>query len=352
MTIIFILSSALCIFAQSGRKKKVEEKKPEAPTQKGEYILTESPNATPTPTKISTVNPPPPLESDDVIKINSSLVPIPVSVTDNKTGAAVSNLLISDFQLLVNGEPEEIGELFRSDAPVRLALLFDNSSSVTLAREFEQKAAIKFLNKVLRPKLDRAALYSISSSPLLEQAMTKDVKTLVRAIAGFSKPEGATALLDGIYEASNYLQDFVGRRVIVIVSDGQDTLSDHGFEKVVRTVQENNCQIFIVQTNEFENFKRTGTRSGSANLRALVAETRMKTLANETGGAVYSPVTEEELDRAFSEISAELSEQYVLGYYPETEVRDGQFRKLEVRVSSAKPVTVRARTGYYVSTLK
>ena len=276
-------------------------------------------------------------------------MPIPVSVINNFTGKTVDNLNKNDFELKVDGSIVEIGELFRSESPVRLTLLFDNSSSVTVARKFEQKAAIKFLKRVVRPKKDLAALYSVASISQLEQPMTKNVSKLINSIKMLTKPKGATALHDGIVEASKYLKDYSGRRVIVIVSDGQDTLSDTTFDEMVKIVQENNCQVYIVHTNEFENFKRTGDRDGSANIRGLAAERRMKTLASETGGAVYSPIDERELDKAFAQISAELSQQYILGYYPEEEERDNKFRSIDLKIKTRRNLTVRSRKGYYVS---
>ncbi len=346
--LLLVLSTGA--FAQSGRVKKKPKVETEKSKKKDGYVLTQKgvktvpvkATATPTPT-------PKEQDDDDVIKIDSAFVPIPVSVVDNASGKALTTLKLEDFELIIDQNRVEIGELFKSESPVRLALLFDNSSSVTVAREFEQKAAIRFFKRVIRPDKDLAALYSVAGISQLEQPMTKDISALINSIKAFSKPQGATALHDGIIKASNYLEDYSGRRVIVIVSDGQDTLSDATFDQMVKAVQENNCQVYIVHTNEFENYKRTGSRGGSANLRGLAAERRMKNLANETGGAVYSPIDERELDRAFAQISAELSQQYILGYYPEEEVKDGRFRAIDLKIKSDKSLTVRSRKGYYVS---
>jgi Ca-activated chloride channel family protein len=352
----FLLTIFLCVlainsFAQSGRVKQKPEddkkKKPKSgkmyePTQADKDKPKTAVQPTPTPKNKNS-------DDEDVINIESSLVPIPVSIIDNFSGRAVTTLELRDFELKIDDKLVEVSELFRSESPVRLALLFDNSSSVTVAREFEQKAAIRFFRRVLRPEKDLGALYSVAGISQLEQALTKDVSALVNSIKNLPQPQGATALHDGIIKASNYLQDYLGRRVIVIVSDGQDTLSDATFDEMVKIVQENNCQVYIVHTNEFENTKRTGSRGGSANLRALAAERRMKNLAEQTGGAVYSPVDERELDKAFTQISAELSQQYILGYYPSDEVKDGRFRTIDLNVKSEKDLTIRARRGYYVS---
>lgn len=333
----------VCAKRPCEKKEDEDGKKPNTtgynPTQK--VTPKPSPTSTPDPKK-SNEN-----ENEDTINVDSTLVPIPVAVIDIITGKALTTLKLEDFVLTIDGQTAKIGELFRSESPVRLALLFDNSSSVTIARDFERKAAIRFFRRVIRPQYDLAALFSVSAVTHLEQPLTKDVRSLINAIEAFPPPEGATALNDGIVEASNYLSDHIGRRIIVILSDGQDTLSDISFDRMVEIVQKNNCQVYIVHTNEFENYKRTGNRSGSANLRALAAERRMRDLAAQTGGAVYSPIDERELDAAFSQISAELSSQYILGYYPEDDSPDGRFHKIEIKVNTGQNFSIRARSGYF-----
>jgi Ca-activated chloride channel family protein len=347
LTILF-LTLALSSFAQSGRIKPAETPTPKPTPRKttGTYNPTEK--ITPLP-----VSSPTPKTEDDneVIKVESTLVPIPVSVLDGR-GIPVTNLKLGDFLLQIDGQTAEIGDLSRSETPVRLALLFDNSSSVSIAREFEKKAAIRFFRRVIRPEKDLVALFSVATVSHLEQPLTKDVSMLVQAIEGFAPPAGATALLDGIIEAANYMKEVNGRRVIVIVSDGDDTVSDSSFETALKSLQVANCQVYVVKTTDFENAIRTGQRTGSANLRQLAAERRMQEFAAQTGGAVYSPIDEDELDKAFAQISAELSQQYILSYYPENEQdKRGEFRTISLSVKTRQNLQVRTRKGYYVPRL-
>ncbi len=343
---VFVLS--LTTFAQSGRVKPKETPNPTprprvvyVPTQTNSEIL--KPVPTPKP-KIKKEDE----DEGDVISVESNLVPIPVSVLDAK-GRAVTDLRLEDFALSVDGKSADIGELARSEAPVRLALLFDNSSSVTTAREFEKKAAIKFFRRIIRPEKDLAALYSVQSGTRLEQGLTRDVSQLVQAIENFPAPAGATALLDAIITASEYLREASGRRVIIIVSDGEDTISDATFDETVKAAQAANCQVYVIKTKDFENFKRTGERGGNANIRILAAERRMQELAAQTGGEVYSPIDERELDQAFNQVSAELSQQYVLSYYPENEQdKRGEFRTISLTVKTRQNLNLRTRKGYYV----
>ena len=137
--------------------------------------------------------------------------------------------------------------------------------------------------------------------------------------------------------------------MIVIVSDGDDTVSDSTLARALRAVQFANVQIYVVKTTDFENFKRTGSRRGNANIRQLAAERRMIEFANQTGGMVHSPLDERELDEAFRQIISSLSQQYILSYYPDDASTDrGQFREISLAVKDKPGLTVRTRKGYYV----
>jgi Ca-activated chloride channel homolog len=276
------------------------------------------------------------IDPDDVVKISSSLVPIPASVVD-KHGNAIVNLKLDDFELQVDGEMRPLSELTRSETSVRLAMLFDNSGSLDPAREFEKQAATRFFRKVMRAK-DEAAIYSIETDSRLAQPLTNDILRLEQTIAMFGKPEGGTSLFDAIISAANYLRPYTGRRVIVIVSDGIETTSRHSdFDYMIQQVLADDCQIYVVQTGLYE----------GANLRALAAERRMEQLTGQTGGAVYLPKTTDQLDVAFDQIAADLAQQYVLSYYPSADQRDGQMHRLELRIKTRNDVRVRSRKVYY-----
>ena len=276
------------------------------------------------------------VDTDDVVRISSNLVPIPASVVD-KRGKAVVDLKFDDFELRVDGELRPLSDLTRSETSVRMAMLFDNSTSLDAAREFEKQAAIRFFRKVLRPK-DEAAIYSIETDSYLVQPLTNDVMRLERTIALFGRPDSGTSLFDAILSAATYLRPYGGRRVLVIVSDGIETTSKMtDFDFVVQHVLADDCQVYVVQTGVYE----------GANLRQLAAERRMEQLTGQTGGAVYIPKTTDQLDIAFDQIAADLSQQYVLSYYPSADHRDGQLHKLDLRIKTRNDVRVRSRKGYY-----
>lgn len=337
------------VAAQSARVKPSPTPTPNPSLRPSVVFIPSAQTTRPKPSVTVTPTPSAKPTDDEVLKVESTLVPIPVSVIDPR-GRPITDLKLEDFQLLIDGKPVQISEVIRSESPIRLAMLFDNSSSVLIARDFEKDAAVKFFKRVVRPDRDQAALFSVADRTQLEQPLTRDTSLLVRAIENFAQPEGATALLDGIITVSDYLRDVDGRRVVVIVSDGEDTISDLDttLERVVKSLQTANCQVYVVKTKDFENFKRTGVRSGNANIRVLDAERRMQEIAQQTGGWVYSPLDENELNIAFTNITAELADQYILSYYPESEIdRGGEFRNITVMVKRPN-VNVRTRKGYYV----
>ena len=277
-------------------------------------------------------------ESDEVVRVSSTLVPVPATIVDSR-GVAVTNLTVQDFELRIDGQLGSISDIGRSESPVRLVMLFDNSGSLDAAREFEKHAAVRFFQNVMRPA-DQAAIYSISTDVFLAQPMTNNVRLLQQTIDNFGRPEGATSLYDGIFAALLYLKPFMGRRVIVIVSDGRDTTSrnDHDFDATLQKLMGDESQIYVVQTGLYDN----------ANVRDLAAERRMEQFAAQTGGAVYIPKTVDDLDSAFAQIAADLAQQYVLSYYPSEDKRDGRYHQISVRVKDRNNVRIRARKGFLV----
>jgi Ca-activated chloride channel homolog len=279
---------------------------------------------------------PDPDEGEEVVRISSNLVPLPASVVDAQ-GRAVADLKVEDFELLVDGEAKPLGDLSRAETPVSIALLFDNSSSQVSARDFERQAGIRFLRSVLRP-VDRAAVFSISTEPELSHPLTSDVRPLVRVIEGFPRPEAAaTALFDTVAMAADYLKPQRTRKVIVIISDGTDTVSDLDFDTTMTQLLADDCQVYAVQTGNSE----------SPNLHDLAGAHRLKEFAAQTGGAVYVPHTNDELTAAFKQIAIDLSQQYVLSYYPPGEVRDGRFRTFTLNIKTRPGLRVRTRKGYF-----
>jgi Ca-activated chloride channel family protein len=332
-----IAASPLLTHSQSGRQKSPTPSP--SPTGNTRPRQTSKPRSQQTPTQASAksdANQKDTNDSDEVVRVTSNLVAVPATVVDSR-GVAVTNLKLEDFELQVDGQPNTISEISRAETPVRMAMLFDNSGSLSESRDFEKRAAIKFFRNVLRP-VDQAAVFSVSTDVVLAEPLTNDARRLELTIDSFGKPEGATSLFDGIIKAGAYLHPYPGRRVIVIVSDGEDTTSRADFDTTMQRALADDCQIYVVQTGLYE----------SANLRALAAERRMQEFSAQTGGAVYIPKSADDLDYAFAQIAADLAQQYILSYYPAEDKRDGKYHLIAIRVKTKPAARVRARKGFLV----
>jgi VWFA-related protein len=343
--LLALLLNSLHVPAQSGRQKP-----PPPPANSGgaQRPRTVTPQIEQSPTVPASNQPTadgrqePPATNDDeeeVLQVSTTLVPIPATVFDAQ-GRVVTDLQLSDFELRVDGEVRPIGELSRAETPVKIALLFDNSASLALnkstIRNLEKQAALRFFREVLRP-VDRAAIYSVSTQPVLAHPLTNDVKALIRTIERFDEPSGATALFDAIAAAAEYLRPQTGRKVIVIVSDGTDTISNLNFDDTLARALRHHCEIYAVQTGASRN----------TNLRDLVGERRLEEFAAQTGGAVFVLDTAADLPNAFARIAADLAQQYILNYYPTDDSRDGRLRTFTLSVPTRKGLRVRTRRGYY-----
>jgi len=275
------------------------------------------------------------VDEDEVVRVGTNLVPLPAFVYD-ASGHAVTDLQLKDFELVVDGAARPLGELSRAETPANIALLFDNSGSLRAARSFQKQAAARFFQTALRP-VDRAAVYSISTVPELAHPLTNDFRALVRTVESFGKPEGGTALFDTVSDAAYYLSRAGGRRVLIVVSDGTDTMSELDFDTTLAHLLAMHCQVYSVRVGHSDN----------TNLRDLTGERRLQEFAAQTGGAVYAPVTRADYESAFQQIAADLRQQYVLSYYPPAELRDGRFHAFTLRVASRPDLRVRTRKGYY-----
>jgi VWFA-related protein len=345
VTALAVVCVGLCLtvsptHSQSGRQKNTNAKPATTPAAQRPRQATKLPPPPVMPQSAKATPEDGAGPSDDVVRVSSHLVPVPTTVLDAH-GAAVPNLRIEDFELVVDGETKPISDISRAETPVRMAMLFDNSGSLDASREFEKRAAMRFFHTVMRP-VDQAAIYSVSTTVQLSQPMTGDVTRLQQTIETFGKPEGATSLYDAIFLAIAYLKPYAGRRVIVIVSDGRDTTSreDHDFEATLQRLSSDECQVYVVQTGLYDN----------ANVRDLTAERRMQEFAAQTGGEAYIPKTVDDLDNTFAQISADLAQQYILSYYPASDKRDGKYHQLTVRVRTNQSTRVRSRKGFVVKT--
>jgi Ca-activated chloride channel homolog len=325
------------------------------------------PQPPPIPKLKPTPTPRPPKEGDiDVVRVTSNLVIVPVSVTDT-TGQPLLGLSAADFHLEEQGRTQDISQIGDPEqVPLDIALLLDVSGSVDARFGFERESASRFLTQVLKSG-DRAALYAIDQEPRLEQGLDSVAHTSRRLLL-INAAKSATAFYDTVIEAARYLSKSSPsehRRVIVVLSDGEDTFSDKVKKAIGQTSQDqgaatvqarrliHNRMLLEVQRElqkadaTFYSINPSGP-SIHLNVISQSAQDGMSELATATGGNSFLPERMEDLDAVFRQITAELRSQYLLQYYSKSEASGGTYLTIGVRVPKRTDLKIRARHGYYV----
>jgi len=325
---------------------------------------------TPTPTPV----PPPKDEDVDVIRVSSNLVMVPVSVVDANS-QPVLGLQVTDFRVLELGREQELTDLGNPDqVPLDIAILFDISSSVSQKGffQFQQRAAASFLRQVMKP-VDRAAIFTIADQPVVVAplAPADSAALKLQQIPAATSPV-PTAFYDTVAAAAKYLiekSEERHRRVILVISDGDDNFSSlvrdltkaealaaqQGSEtpasakrsldsRRARAVLE--TQKAVQQADAAFYSINPGGPSVRLNLISTRAQNAMQSIAESTGGNAFVPEGEQNLERVFSEIAAELRGQYLLQYYSNSKT-GAEFRSIKVSVPARPDLRVRARQGYY-----
>lgn len=318
---------------------------------------------------------PPEKEDLDVVKVSSNLVMVPVSVT-GPDGQAVTGLTVADFKLEEEGKQQDIAEIGNPEqVPLDIAVLFDISSSVSQKGffQFQQNAAASFLKLVMKPT-DRAAIFTIAGKPVMVQALASSQVAADKVVsipaATSSVP---TAFYDTVTAAAKYLLEnspSKNRRVIVVISDGDDNFSERIRDLSVaeaRATQKgeitpaaalvglqskhrqavNELQQAVQKADVTFYSVNPGGRSVHLNQISTRAQNGMKSIADATGGTAFIPDSERDLEVVFTRMAAELRGQYLIQYYANTDTAPGQFRRIAVTTPARVDLRVKARQGYY-----
>ncbi len=277
------------------------------------------------------------------IKIDSSLVEVPVSVTDD-AGRPVRNLTARDFQLEENGKPQQIIRLGDPGvAPVEIALLFDITASVFDLFETERQAALRFLKEAIKPN-DAVSIFTIGIKPRLVRSRAVGVDKAIKAAMEIEPTKEPTAFFDTVAEAARYIRRTAApgaKRVIVVISDGEDMLSaNHTVGDALEELQRSDCLFYSINPSG---------PSIHLNKISLRGQNDMDSLASATGGGAFLLGSPEDLDKAFSQIASDLRAQYLLGYYSTADRADGRFRRITVHTPRRPDLRLRARQGYYAT---
>jgi len=306
-----------------------------------------------------------PQESDEVVKVETNLTSIFFTAAD-KNKRFVSTLKAEDIRLLEDGRPQEIFTFQRNlDLPLSIAILIDTSRSEERTLPDEKTAARAFLEDVLRPAKDEAAIVSFTGETTLEQGFTGNVERLRRAIdrVEFVPPSGyvgggvivngtppisgtnqslagSTAIWDAVWATSEeLLSESAGntRRAIILLTDGDDTSSRMKIHDAIERSQKADALIYAIGIGDRYTFN--------------VDEGALRKIAEQTGGRAYFPRNERELRDAFVQVQQDLREQYLIAYSPSNKARDGSYRRIEIEVLNQEikkqNLKLNYRAGYF-----
>ncbi len=276
------------------------------------------------------------------LHVDVGLVNVFCSVTD-QAGAPIGNLTRDDFALFENGKAQPIAVFERDTAaPLAIALAIDLSGSTHKDFPTEQQAAQHFAKEVLRPQ-DRADLIAFSDGTREVTGFTSDPRRIANGLAALRPGSGGTAFYGSIYLAAQRLGPQHGRRVLVVISDGGNTVGGISYQEALDEAVRDEVMIYGIIDVPI---------AASAG-RDLAGEHAMITLSEQTGGRAYY-ADQASLDAIFHHIADELRAQYLLGYYPHGGAEsDQEFRSIAVKlrgVTENARYSVRHRPGYYRST--
>jgi len=301
---------------------------------------------------ISYAQTPTPTPSVDVIKTFE--VRLPVTVTDKEAKGKekdklVSGLARNDFVILEDGVPQEV--TFFSDETtnpaVFVGVLMDTSPSTAGKLGFSKEAAKNFIYSVTRLRKDKAAFMTFDHNVVLHQDFTDKLDLLDRAVDKVKKTGSNTALYDAIWQFTDEkLRNMPGRRVIVVITDGDDTFSRADLADAIDIAQRTETTIFGISTKAGFLGTVPGVDAGTVKDKGdrLLVE-----LCEKTGGEAFFTGDMIELERAFTRISKELRSQYIITYRPANQAYDGRPRKIEVRFTDTdrtKKYKIRSKDSY------
>jgi Ca-activated chloride channel homolog len=237
-------------------------------------------------------------------------------------------------------------------------MLLDTSNSIRDRLRFEQDASVNFLFSVLRRNKDEAFVMTFDDEPQVLQAFTGDTGLLRDQIVK-TKAGGGTAIYDAIYTACLKElshpprppgdQPDVVRRVMILISDGDDNLSTHTRSEAIEMAQLTDVVIYAISTNTewVSTTQKDGATGGSLKYHLTDDDKILQSLAEETGGRAFFPYRVDDLDQSFQDIGDELRNQYSIAYLPSNSILDGRYHKIRIDVPDHKGYQVRARQGYF-----
>jgi len=305
-----------------------------------------------------------PQSSDDVVRVETNLTNIFFTAED-KHKRFISTLKQDDIRVFEDGQLQQVFTFQQNtDLPLSLAFLIDTSRSEERTLPEEKTAAREFLEAVLRPNRDEAAVVSFTGEVTLEQGFTGSIERLRHAIdrVEFVPPSGyigggivvpttppisgtnqimaaATAIWDAVWVTSNELLTESAehtRRAIILLTDGDDTISQVHMKEAIERAEKADALIYAIGIGDRYSF---GVNEGA-----------LRKITDQTGGRAYFPHNEREMGEAFAQIQRDLRAQYLLAYSPTNKARDGSFRKIQIEVINPElhnELKLTYRQGYF-----
>ncbi len=281
---------------------------------------------------------------EQVIAPRTVNVRLPVTVMEGKSNRFVVDLKQSDFEVTEDNVPQTIESFVpQSNLPLDVAILMDTSNSVKPKLKFEKDAAVSFLYTMLKSRQDRALFATFDSQVELHQDFTNRLDLLSKAIDKV-KAQGSTRMYDAIYsvceEKMFSSQTLNRRRAMIIITDGEDTVSERSLKDAIELAQRSETVVFVISTKSGGFF---GVDRGTVDRKE---DKELKRLAEDTGGRAFFTAEVLELEKSFTNIANELRSQYLIAYAPTNDKYDNKFRQIEVRLPNRKDLRLRTKKGY------
>jgi Ca-activated chloride channel homolog len=277
----------------------------------------------------------------------------------NRRNRLVPDLEKDDFKIFDEKAPQAIRYFSKqTDLPLRIGLLMDTSNSIRDRLKFEQDAATSFLYSVLRRNKDQAFVMTFDDEPNVLQAFTDDPSRLRDQIVK-TRAGGGTAVYDAIFTACQDElshpprppgdQPDVVRRVMIVISDGDDNLSQHTRADAIEMAQRLSVVIYTISTStQWIQLSQTNPdKLADRKTHLTEGDKILQDLADETGGRAFFPYHVDDLDQSFQDIGDELRNQYSIAYIPSNAILDGRYHRIRIEVPEHKGYQVRARRGYF-----
>ena len=281
-----------------------------------------------------------PAQNTPVIHVDTRLVVLHATVVD-KTGHLVLNLPESAFQVFENGVPQQMKVFRREDVPVSIGLVIDNSGSMRDKRAKVEAAAVALV-KASNPD-DEVFVVNFNDEAFLDlphgKDFTNDIKEMEEALTRIDS-RGGTAMRDAIRMSIDHVKEKgkKDKRVLVVVTDGNDNSSVISLENLVKASQQSEVLIYSV-----------GLLSEEERREAQRAKRALNDLAIATGGYAFFPNSLSEVDSIAHQVARDIRNQYTIAYSPTNDAMDGSYRQIKVTVNAPGKPTVRTRSGYYAT---